>query len=187
MPPLILRLNVSGHPVGWMPWREAVLLYARDQVAWTLGEEAMRIHGGINRITSLRSYMDIHPIIAAKGAVKNSKYGAIPPLTNRELFRRDRHTCMYCLKASGDKHLTRDHIIPVSRGGKEEWPNVITACRSCNQRKGSHMLHEISMKLHAVPYTPNHAEWLILRNRNILTDQMAFLKARCPKERRELM
>ena len=33
MPPLILRLNVSGHPVGWMPWKEAVLLYARDVLA----------------------------------------------------------------------------------------------------------------------------------------------------------
>ncbi|MBT8126011.1 MAG: HNH endonuclease, partial [Gammaproteobacteria bacterium] len=43
------------------------------------------------------------------------------------------------------------------------------------------------MRLHAVPYTPNYAEWLILRNRNILADQMAFLKAQCPKERRDYL
>jgi len=33
------------------------------------------------------------------------------------------------------------------------------------------------MKLLAVPYTPNLAEYLILSNRRILSDQMAFLTA----------
>jgi len=40
------------------------------------------------------------------------------------------------------------------------------------------------MRLHAVPYVPSHAEWLILRNRRILADQMAFLQAQCPRHSR---
>ncbi|MDH5178319.1 MAG: HNH endonuclease [Gammaproteobacteria bacterium] len=183
---MILRLSQSGQATGWIDWQEAVLLYARDQVAWTLGEQTMRFYGGTNRLSNTRSYMDVHPIIAAKGIQGYSKYAVTPPLTNRELFRRDGHTCMYCLTTLGNQHLTRDHIVPMSRGGKDVWTNVITACKACNQRKADRLLKEINMRLHAVPYTPNHAEWLILRNRHIQADQMEFLKAQCTKERRDM-
>ena len=40
------------------------------------------------------------------------------------------------------------------------------------------------MKLLAVPYTPNLAEYLILQNRKILADQMEFLKAFARKKAR---
>lgn len=187
MTALILRINVSGQPMGWIPWQEAVLHYARDHVVWTQGDETMRYYGGFNRINNQRSYMDVHPIVAVKGVVGRSKYETVPPLTNRELFRRDRHTCMYCLASLADRHLTRDHVLPLSRGGKDVWTNVVTACRSCNQRKAARLLKGSGMHLHAVPYTPNYAEWLILHNRNILADQMAFLKAQYPKERRDCL
>jgi len=185
MSALILRINVSGQPTGWIGWREAALLYAKDQVAWTLGDEPLRVYGGINRVSQTRSYLDLHPIVAAKGVVGRGIYDTVPPLINRELFRRDRHTCMYCLTSLADRHLTRDHVIPMSRGGQDVWTNVVTACRACNQRKADRLPQEISMRLHAVPYAPNYAEWLILRNRNIQADQMTFLKAQCPKERRD--
>jgi 5-methylcytosine-specific restriction endonuclease McrA len=54
--------------------------------------------------------------------------------------------------------------------------NVVTACRSCNERKGSRLPEEAGMELVYAPYIPNRAEFLILANRRILTDQMAFLK-----------
>ena len=44
--PLILRLDVTGQPVKWIPWQEAVCIYARDMVAWTAGEHAFALHGG---------------------------------------------------------------------------------------------------------------------------------------------
>ena len=185
MTTMILRANVSGQPTGWIGWQEAVLLYAREQVVWTLGEEPLRVYGGFNRIRNERSYMDVHPIVGVKGILGRSRYETVPPLTNRELFRRDRHTCMYCLAPLADRHLTRDHVLPLSRGGENEWTNVVTACRQCNQRKANRLLKETDMHLHAVPYAPNYAEWLILRNRNILADQMEFLKAQCPKQRRD--
>lgn len=40
------------------------------------------------------------------------------------------------------------------------------------------------MKLLAVPYTPNLAEYLILQNRRILADQMEFLLAFSRKHQR---
>ncbi|VAW91045.1 HNH endonuclease family protein [hydrothermal vent metagenome] len=186
MTAMILRVNVSGQAMDWIDWQEAVLLYAKDQVAWTLGDSPVRYYGGMNRVRKLRSYVDVHSIVAAKGVIGRTQYKAIPSLTNRELFRRDRHTCMYCLTIMADRHLTRDHIIPLSRGGVDEWTNVVTACKACNGRKADKLLPDIRMRLHAIPYTPNHAQWLILRNRNIRADQMSFLKTQCPKERREI-
>ena len=72
--------------------------------------------------------------------------------------------------------LTRDHVKPVSRGGGNHWLNVVTACKRCNTRKGSKTPEEASMPLLAIPYVPNVAEYLVLRNRRILGDQMEFLK-----------
>jgi hypothetical protein len=184
MTTMILRTNAGGQPVGWISWQDAVLLYAKEQVMWTVGDESLRVHGGVNRWTGLRSYMDVHPVIAAKGQVFIGDYSVAAPLTNRELFRRDRHTCLYCLAQLPDRHLTRDHVVPVSRGGEDSWSNVVTACRACNQKKADRVPQEAGMRLHAVPYVPSHVEWLILRNRRILADQMAFLQAQCPRHSR---
>ena len=183
---LILRVNKSGQPMNWIGWQDAVLLYARDQVIWSLGDDPQRFHGGFNRILNQRSYVDVPPIVAARGAVGRSPHAGEPPLSNRALFRRDGHTCMYCLTELPDRQLTRDHLIPMSRGGIDEWINVVTACRVCNQKKADRLVHETNMQLHAVPYVPNYAEWLILRNRHILADQMTFLRAQCSKQRRHL-
>ncbi|MCP4934771.1 MAG: HNH endonuclease [bacterium] len=182
MQQLILRVDVGGQPMGWVPWQEAAVLYAKEQIVWTLGDTPLRIFGGINRISGMRSYIDVHPVIAAKGSMYAKAHGATPPLTNRELFRRDGHTCMYCLEQMPDRRLTRDHVMPRSRGGADVWTNVVTACMACNQRKGARTPEEANMRLYAVPYTPGYAEWLILRNRTILTDQMEFLRAQCPKD-----
>ena len=184
---LVLRVNKSGLPQGWIHWQEAVLHYAKEQVVWTHGDQVMRVHGGMNRLRNERSYLDLHPIIAIKGDVGRNHFDSVPSLTNRELFRRDHHTCMYCLESMSDKHLTRDHVVPVSRGGKDVWGNVVTSCRSCNNRKADRLLNDTNMQLKAVPYVPNYAEWLILKNRHILVDQMVFLKAQCPKDRRDML
>ena len=98
-------------------------------------------------------------------------------MTNRELFLRDARICMYCGNHHKGMALTRDHVIPMSRGGADRWSNVVTACRSCNTRKGNRSPEEARMPLLAVPYVPNWAEYLALSNRKILADQMEFLKS----------
>ena len=55
-------------------------------------------------------------------------------LTRREVFIRDNYTCQYCGRQGHD--LTIDHIIPRSRGGAHTWDNLVSACKSCNHRKG---------------------------------------------------
>jgi 5-methylcytosine-specific restriction endonuclease McrA len=182
MPPLILRLDIAGSPIRWIPWQEAVCLYSRAMVAWTAGESIFTFRGGTCRATGHRSRIDVNSIIAVKrsGTYQRPKR-VIPPLTNRELFLRDGHLCMYCGNPHAESELTRDHVVPISRGGKDRWVNVVAACRACNTRKGNRTPEEAGVALLAIPYVPNWAEYLALSNRRILADQMDFLRGQFNK------
>lgn len=52
------------------------------------------------------------------------------------VFRRDGWRCVYCRRRGTSRTLTLDHKIPRKDGGKGTPENLLTACRSCNQRKG---------------------------------------------------
>lgn len=176
---MILKLDIAGRPVTWMTREEGALLYCRNQVAWEAGESHVRMHGGTSRLTGRRSILDVNTIVATRSLNRHAiDLNDVPVLTNTRLFRRDEHTCLYCGERLPAALLTRDHVLPISRGGRDTWENVVTACRACNARKGNQNLDEIGMTLLAVPYEPNRAEGLILANRRILADQMAFLRSR---------
>ncbi len=185
MTPLILTLDMHGTPHRWVTWQHACFYYAKDLVAWATGEQSFTFHGGMNRITGERSSITVDSIIAIKGkALSNKSLFQVPPLDNRELFHRDRHICAYCGSDYGSQRLTRDHIVPVSQGGRDTWMNVVTACRACNQRKSGRTPEQAGMELLYAPYVPNKAEYLILSNRNILVDQMDFLARHVPTRSR---
>jgi 5-methylcytosine-specific restriction endonuclease McrA len=182
----ILRLNIAGQPIEWLNWEQAVCMYARDLVVWTLGDTVREIYGGTQRLTGERSMVDLPSIIACGGeqlARPRSNY----PLTNPALFARDAYLCMYCTREFPPQKLTRDHIYPKSRGGKDRWENVVAACKRCNQHKADQTPEEAKMQLVALPYAPNNAEYLALINsRRILGDQMEFLRGQFSKNSRFL-
>lgn len=176
-----LSLDAHGRVLDWITWQDATCLYARDAVAWTLGEPCLRVHGGLSRMTGERSCIDLHPIVASRGHARACGLSPTPALTNQALFARDDHLCLYCGQQFHRQQLTRDHVMPVSRGGQDTWENVVSACFHCNSRKANRTPQQASMPLLAVPYRPSWIEHLILSNRNILADQMAFLKAQLPR------
>lgn len=180
----VLSLDSTGRILDWMSWQDAVCLYVRGAVAWTLGDPCLTIHGGMNRDTGLQSQLDLHPIVASRGHARPGSYDPAPALTNTALFARDRHLCLYCGQHFHKTQLTRDHVLPLSKRGLDEWENVVSACLSCNVRKGSRTPQQAGMPLLAVPYRPSWVEHLILSNRNILADQMQFLVGHLPKHRR---
>jgi 5-methylcytosine-specific restriction endonuclease McrA len=174
--PRILRLNLAGYPIEWLSWQEAVCLYARDIVVWTMGNPVLTIRGGISRYTGIPSGAEVHAIIACEGRILPQKR-SIPPLTNKALFRRDQGTCLYCGKRFLDQELSRDHVVPISKGGADAWDNVVSACRRCNHHKGNRLVEECRLDLIALPYIPNYPEYLVLINGGrILSDQMDFLR-----------
>lgn len=179
---LILGLDVSGHPRRWLTLEDAVTYHAKNQVAWEFGSEKFIARGGIQN-DGTQSVIETASVIAIKGQGFEVKRRDVP-LTNRTLFGRDRSICAYCGKTFKHHNLSRDHIVPKSRGGLDVWTNVVTACKDCNCDKDDQLLSECGMDLLYVPYVPSFSEKLILENRFILFDQMEMLKHHLPKHSR---
>ena len=186
--PLVLQLDVAGNPHQWIDYEKTAYYYTKGLVAWSMQANDFTLFGGQSRITGEQSTLTMDTIIAIKGKVNSRQLEQMNrvPLTNKALFRRDRHVCAYCGDTFNAKDLSRDHIHPVSKGGPNVWTNVVTACHNCNKMKDDKMLEDTNMQLLYVPYVPNRAEWLILQNRSILSDQMEFLLKRVPSESRLL-
>ena len=174
--PQILKWDSSGQPQKWINWKKAILHHVTGEVSWSLGEVEFTFHGGINDVTGKQSSITTASIIAVRGHSKKlTKERTIPALNNAQLFKRDRYTCAYCGHTFHDSKLSRDHIIPTSRGGTDTWMNVVTACKKDNHKKADKTLEQLGWKLKYAPYIPSHAEDLILKGRNVLQDQMDFL------------
>lgn len=182
----ILRLNLAGQPIEWVTWEAATCLMARGMVEWSLGAVVKEVRGGYSRIDGLQSHIRLPSMIAC-GGERLARPRTTYPLTNPALFARDNHLCLYCGRGFEAASLTRDHIMPSSRGGSDKWENVVAACKRCNQHKANRTPEEAGMELLALPFRPNNAEYLALVNsRRILADQMEFLKSQFSKNSRLL-
>lgn len=171
-------------PLEWIDYRVAARLYALGEVAYACGDPLFLLRGGISSITHTQSRLQIHSILATVGLHKSLnklQEDYVPPLSNRTLFQRDDHMCMYCGQRFSPRHLSRDHVRPSSRGGADHWNNVVTACLRCNNFKAGRSPEDAGMELLAVPFVPTHAEYIYLMGRHVLADQMAFLRAHFPR------
>ena len=174
--PKVLKLSAGGLPVAWIDWQRAVCLYLEDKVLWEAGEQPITIRGGFSRETGERTLFDMSPIIAVNDRSRIWESGATFALTRRRLHARDRGLCLYCGHHLSENSMTMDHVIPRAQRGRHHWENVVSACRSCNQKKGCRTPEQASMPLLAVPYAPNVAEMLILSGRHVMSDQMDYLQ-----------
>src|SRR5215471_19218768 len=180
----VLRTDVAGMPLEWIDYRVAATLYHSGQVAYACGSPLYRIHGGYSAKSGARSIIEVNSIIATEGdtrTLERNRERYTPPLNNRTLFRRDANLCMYCGQHFRASELTRDHITPISRGGRDAWTNVVTACRRCNNHKGGRTPEEARVQLVAVPFTPTYAEYIYLKGRKVLADQMEYLLTHFPR------
>jgi 5-methylcytosine-specific restriction endonuclease McrA len=182
MDPLVLTVDMAGLPQAWVALEEAITYHAKLMVAWSLGAVVREFRGGWQRDGS-RSRIATKSILAIKGSA-GRPMSHTPGLTNPMLFARDRQVCAYCGGRYLYRDLSRDHIIPASRGGRDTWMNSVTACRNCNTRKGNRAPEQAKMPLLYVPYVPNRHEHFILRNRRILADQMEYLLTGVPRTSR---
>ena len=135
----VLVLNASYEPLNITSWRRAIVLLLKGK-AEQLEHEERLIHADVPfpTVIRLRYYVRV-------------PYKEIP-LTRRNLLERDRNTCQYC--SSRDK-LTLDHVIPRSRGGKDTWENLVSACVRCNVKKGNRTPKEAEMTLLTKPRRPH--------------------------------
>jgi len=78
----------------------------------------------------------------------------IRPSRNR-IYKRDDYECVYC---GSSRNLTIDHVIPKSRGGTNEWTNLVTSCFKCNLKKADSTPEEAKMKMKHKPFAPTLIE-----------------------------
>jgi len=155
-----LALNASFEPLTMVPVRRAVRLVIDGKA------EIVEAEG-----TSVRSERLAVPRPAV---IRLVKFVHVPrrfrrQVTNIFLFARDGYRCQFCGRSQHDlRHrecLTRDHLIPLSRGGHNGWSNVLTACSTCNTRKGNLLPEEAGMHPLRAPVEPHfvHLAWAVRR------------------------
>ena len=156
-----LALNASFEPLTIIPARRAVRLVL-DGKAEILEKDGTRRFRSETRI------------VPCPAVIRLVRYVHVPrrfrrQVTNTFLFARDDYSCQYCGKHKkelrGRQFLTRDHIVPLSRGGANTWENVVTSCSPCNNRKGDRLPREVGLKLLNEPGQPNyvHLVWVVRR------------------------
>lgn len=188
-PHKVLICDRSGQPHHWASAEDAIVLKVKDCISYEMGSDSI-FQGGTSRMTGERSRVDVGQIMFLKEVLKYDS--RTPPLTNANLFARDLNICAFCGRRYPDSKLSRDHVQPTSVNGANTWENCVTACKPCNHQKADNVLGVARdsdgelLKLLYVPYVPSHVERLILQNRNIIADQMDYLKAMLPKHSRIL-
>ena len=156
-----LALNASFEPLTILPIERALRLVIERKAEVLEADDA-------------RIYRSERERMAAPLVIRLKKFIHVPrrfrrQVTNTFLFARDGYRCQYCGRhraaMRGREFLTRDHVVPMSRGGENSWDNVVTACSSCNNRKASHLPEECGMHLNKQPHEPNYVElvWAVRR------------------------
>lgn len=139
----VLVLNANFAPINVCTTRRAIGLLLT-------GKASMVMNGrGILRTVSVS--IEKPSIIRLGRMIKRPRPRV--KLTSREIFRRDNYTCQYCGARGGN--LTLDHVIPRRLGGTHSWKNLVTACSSCNHRKGGRTIEQAGLKLYKQPDEPS--------------------------------
>ncbi len=136
-----LALNASFEPLTLVPVRRALrlILDGKAEIVESDGKRMIRsARLALPRPAVIRLVRFVHVPRRFRRQV-----------TNTFLFARDGYKCQYCGRGQHQfkfrECLTRDHLVPLSRGGTNDWTNVVTACSTCNTRKGNRLPEQYGM------------------------------------------
>jgi len=123
----VLLLNNTEEVLNVIPWHRAVRLMYTGKASAPYG------HEDYYRIATGEGYFELPTAIVLL------KYVNIPyknaSLSRKNILRREEYICQYCTSDLIESNQTLDHILPVSRGGRHEWTNLVACCKSCNAAK----------------------------------------------------
>lgn len=149
----VLVLNASYEPFQVIPVRRAVLLL--------LQQKAEVIEAAGHALRSCHMTYGIPAVIRLNRYIHLARRPRMP-CSRRGVFARDRDTCQYCGIQLHRAVLTLDHVIPRAQGGATSWENLVTACRSCNHRKGGRTPEQANMALQTIPRQPQFSAFALL-------------------------
>ena len=147
-----LVLSSSYEPISIRSCRRALTLICKDRAV-------IQEHTG----------QEVYPGINMPSVIRLKTYTYIPVrvqiLSRKNIFLRDRNTCMYCGVVFHPSKLTLDHIVPRAQGGKDSWSNLVAACGVCNRLKADRTPEEAGMKLIHKPRAASiHTSRFILKS-----------------------
>ena len=148
----VLLLNNTYEPIKIISWKKAVILYFKKKVDIIEVYEDRLLH-------SEKLVIEMPAVVKLNFYVNVRKYQMLS-LSKENIFFRDNYTCLYCGKKLPKSYLTLDHVIPFSKGGEKTWKNLVTACHTCNNKKGDRLLHQIELKLLKKPAEPSLNSYL---------------------------
>ena len=149
----VLVLNATYEPLNVVSVRRAVLLLLKEKAQIVEAAEAW--------LRSERLVLPLPLVIRLVYYVRIPRRFSLP-LSRRTVLARDQYRCQYCGAQPGKAHLTVDHVVPRSKGGKTCWENVTTACGPCNRRKGNRTPKEAGMPLQRQPRRPRYLALTLL-------------------------
>ncbi len=152
-----ILLNQDYSFLNVVNWKRAICLVSKEKVqVLAYSERTIQTAEGI--------CYKVPAVIKLLKLIR-TLYRSRVPFSKRNILIRDGFKCAYC--GIGQSKLTIDHIIPRSRGGRDEFENCVACCRQCNNRKGGNTPREAGMVLRVKPYYPTISEFLLLRARKM--------------------
>lgn len=142
-----LLLNAGYEPLRVVSWQRAFRLIFQGKVEILEEYEDTLIR-------TVTSYYNIPAVLKLKTWVRLRRWAPVIRFSRSNLYARDEWKCQYCYIRFSERELTLDHVIPVARGGKKTWENIVTACLRCNQKKGHRSLDSAAMRLLKLPKPP---------------------------------
>lgn len=139
-----LVLNPGYEPIARVPWQRAVTLLFLGKVE--VVDEYDRDIRSVTVVFKMPSVVRLFR--ALRGARKAIRF------SRENVYARDTGKCQYCGVGVARNELTYDHVVPRALGGKTTWENIVTACISCNQKKGGRTPEQATMKLRSIPVKP---------------------------------
>ena len=148
-----LLLNASYEPLRVITWQKAIVLLVKGKVEVIASYD--------RRIRGVRISLVLPSVLRLVRRVRVARRFHQVPFSRSNIYLRDKYRCQYCAKRFRASELTFDHVVPVSRGGRQVWENIVTCCIDCNRKKGGRTPREARLTLVRQPrrpsYLPAHA------------------------------
>ena len=154
-------LEIEGdeyiRPVSWAEWL------------------TLRVREGDHAVQTVRGAIRVPTVIVAVNFAKVPKKR--PKLCAKSIRERDGNRCQYTGRVLRPDEGSLDHVLPRSRGGKDEWENLVWADKEVNTRKGNRLPQEAGLRLLSVPRAPKELPvTVLLRNAHGVPDWRLFVK-----------
>ncbi len=144
---MTLLLNSTYEPLRVIPWKKAILLLCQGKV------EVLEVYD--REVHGISITFRLPSVLRLLELVKIRKNQRVVKFSRGNIFARDKYSCQYCGQRFRAEELTFDHVVPIAKGGKKTWTNIVTACIRCNNRKSGRTPPEANMRLIKKPVKPN--------------------------------